>query len=330
MEDILQVIAQNEKFIIIGHTGPDGDAIGSCFGLALTLEKLGKQVRVVLEAYPAKYYIIPGRRLLHVGAHSKLEYDVIFALDCADIQRLGNAKHLFDKATIDHTKTTVCIDHHETNVGYAKYNLIEPQTPSTSEMVFRIIDRLVALDMDIATAIYAGIVSDTGGFRYKGTTHTTMKIAARLMDTGIPFTDICNELMYKHRFSAGKALGRVLENSGQSANGRIVYSFITREMLAELIADTSDLDGVVEYLMGTRGADVAVFVYEKASPPLVKISMRSNGPNVGRVAQQMGGGGHCLAAGCTVEGSCEEILVQVITLLEEELQNYDTANQPQT
>ena len=318
MQEILEVIQNHEKFVIVGHSGPDGDAIGSCFGLALALEKMGKQAKVVLETYSSKYYIIPGRRLLHVGSFDKLDFEVLISLDCAELSRLGNAKYLFERAAI-----TICIDHHETNKGFAQYNYLEPETPSTSEMVFRIVEQLVELDMDIATAIYAGIVSDTGGFRYKATCNSTMKIAAKLMDTGIPFTDICNELMHIHRFSAGKALGRALENSGQHYEGRIVYSFMTRDMLAEVNADPSDLDGVVEYLMATRGADVAVLVYEKSAPPNVKVSMRSQGPNVGRVATILGGGGHALAAGGTVVGTVEEILERTLEILKEEVIAYD-------
>lgn len=318
MEQIIQLIHERKSFILAGHTGPDGDSIGSCFGLAWALEKLGKKVNVVLEPFPPKFNIIPGRKFVYTGPLEKLEVDVLIAMDCADAERLGPAKPLFERA-----KHTICIDHHETNNGFADYNYLEFKASSAAEMVFRLIEKLTVPDENIASAIYAGILSDTGGFRYNATAKSTMETAAHLMDMGIPFTEIYNELMHKHRFAAGKAMGMVLNNCLQSMDGRIVYSYMTRDMLASVGADPSDLDGVVEYLMDTRGADAACLVYEKHTAPQVKVSLRSQGPNVGHVAVELGGGGHHLAAGATVKGTIEAIIKEVLDLLEQEILVHD-------
>jgi len=319
MEKIVQLIHEHEHFVICGHTGPDGDAIGSCFGLAWALEKIGKKVQVVLEHIPSKYNVIPGKKFLHPGPIETLEANVFIALDCADKGRMGAAKKLFKRA-----KVTVCIDHHETNDGFADFNFVDPKASSTAEMVFKLIEKITEPNENIASAIYAGIISDTGGFRYNATAKSTMEIAARLMEMGIPFTQIYDELMYKHRFISGKVMGLALDNSDQALHGRIVYTYVTREMLATLGADPSDLEGVVEYLMGTRGADVSCLVYEKHTLPYTKVSLRSHGPNVGRVAGQLNGGGHQLAAGATVANqSVPDILMHVLGLLEEEIVRYD-------
>ena len=318
MEQIVQLIREREHFVISGHSGPDGDAIGSCFGLAWALEKIGKKAQVVLEPFSPKFNIIPGRRFLYAGSLDKLEVDVLIALDCADIDRLGPARHLFNRA-----KDTVCIDHHETNIGFAKYNFLDVKASSAAEMVFQLIERLTEPDENIASAIYAGLVCDTGGFRYNATAKSTMETAAHLMDMGIPFTELYNELMHMHRFAAGKAMGIALNNCAQAMNGRIVFSYMTRDMLAGVGADPSDLDGVVEYLMGTRGADVACLIYEKHTAPQVKVSLRSQGPNVGRVAVALGGGGHHLAAGATVGGVIDVVVRQVLDMLEREILTHD-------
>jgi phosphoesterase RecJ-like protein len=319
MEHIIQQIHQNSRFVILGHTSPDGDAIGSCFGLAFALEKLGKNVTVVLEPYPQKYDILPGRKFLFTGELEQLNFDVLIALDCADVNRLGSGQLLFKRA-----KHTVCIDHHETNAGFAKYNYIEPHASSTSELVFKLIEKLTVPCADIAANIYAGIVSDTGGFKYNSTSKSTMEIAARLMEMGISFTEIYNKVLHEHTFAAAKAKEIAIKNAKLIYGGRIIYSHITNEELTAVGANTFDLDGVVEYLLSTRDAEIAAFIYEKQAAELQsKVSFRSLGPNMGAIAAAMGGGGHRMAAGCTVAGTAMEALKQVPELLEKELEAYD-------
>jgi len=330
VEQIAKLLKEHDNFVLAGHIGPDGDTIGSCFGLAMALTKLGKKAVVLLDTYADKYNIIPGREYLYCGK-KPLEMDVFIALDCADTERLGASRAFFDKAN-----TTICIDHHETNNGFADYNFIEPDASSTAEMVFKIIDVIADIDADIAAAIYSGIVSDTGGFRHITTTKSTMEIAARLMDTGIPFAEIYNELMHKHTFEAAKALGLALENCESVVDGRIVYTFITRDMLASVNADSSDMDSVVEYMMNTRGAEVALFLYERHQsvkardaetktepedgPKKIKVSMRSRDLHIGRIAASLGGGGHKMAAGCTITGTMEEVLQKVLAVIVKELE----------
>jgi len=311
MEQIIQLICDNTSFVLAGHISPDGDAIGSCFGLAFALEKLGKDVTVVLDPYPKKYNILPGSKFLYKGSLDQLNVDVFIALDCADVNRLGSGQSLFHRA-----KHTVCIDHHKSNTGFAEFNYIEPHASSTSELVFRLVEKLVTPCADIATVIYAGMVDDTGGFKYSSTAKSTMEIAAQLMDMGIPFTEIYNEVLHSHSFAAGKAKGIALQNAMQTPDKRIVYSYITREEIAAIGASaSSDMEGIVEYLLNTGGAEVAVFAYEKQKDGC-KISLRSHGIDVGIAAEAMGGGGHRLAAGCASALPAKEALEQVLDLLE--------------
>ncbi|MCL2356177.1 MAG: DHH family phosphoesterase [Defluviitaleaceae bacterium] len=318
MNDILQIIRENNSFVLAGHVGPDGDAIGSCFALALALEKAGKTVRVLLEPYAQKYQNIPGKHFLVSPAENAgLEIEVFIAIDCAAPERLGEALAIFNRAEI-----TVCIDHHETNDGFASFNYIEPAASSASEMTLRVIEQFTDLNEDIAAAIYAGMLCDTGGFRYNATSVSTLKTAALLMETGIPFTRIYNELMHMHRFAAGKILGVALENSKRTRSKKIVYTYITREMLKSVKANLSDLDGIVEYLMGTRNALAAIFVYEKSAAE-VKVSLRSQGPNMANVAAKLGGGGHALAAGASVSGTVIGVMKKTIALVIKEVAAYE-------
>jgi len=320
IDAICELIKNRNNFVLVGHSNPDGDSIGSCYGLALALAKIGKTPVVLLDGPVApKYEIIPGKDYLYNGKTENLEIDVLICLDCADPARLGQNKALLERAV-----TTVCIDHHETNQGFADYNIIDPNASSTSEMVFGLIERLTSLDADIASAIYAGIVCDTGGFRYSASAKSTLEIAGRLMETGIPFTKIYNEVFHEHSYAGAKILAQALTVSQQTMNGRITYAHITREMMKATGAKTIDLDGIVEYLMSTRGTDVAVLLNERVGAEIdeIKVSFRSNGLHVGRIAQSLGGGGHRMAAGCSLTGKIEALLPEVVSLVERELETY--------
>ena len=312
MKKIIDIFAQHDSFVVSGHTNPDGDCIGSCFALALTLSKMGKRVGVLLEPYPSKFNVIPGSHLLITSMPA--DVDVFVAVDSASRSRLGTFESAFEAA-----KHTVCIDHHETNVGFADVNFIEPEASSTSEMVYSIVKELVAIDTDIASAIYAGIVSDTGGFRLSLTGRSTMEVVAVLMGVGIPFTILYNELMHMHRFEAGKALGVALQNSEQHMGGRVVLTYVSLEMMAAIKANSSDLEGVVGYLMNTRDAEVAAIIYERDGDDKVKIGLRSNGANIGKVAMALGGGGHKMAAAADFDGSIEEAKAITLELIKKEL-----------
>jgi phosphoesterase RecJ-like protein len=315
LENILKIINEHDNFVLSGHIGPDGDAIGSCFSLALALSQMGKQARVVLDSYSQKYNIIPGHGFLYTKDFEALNPEVFIAMDCADISRLSEtARTLFER-----TEITICVDHHETNTGFAMHNYIEPNASSTAEMTFNLIEQLTSITPDMATAIYAGMVSDTGGFKYNATAKSTMETAAHLMEL-IPFTTIYNEVLHYHRFAAGKAMGLAMENAKRTRSKKIVYTYLTREMLKSVRASDGDVDGIVEYLMGTRKALAAFFIYEKkGDPSRVKVSLRSHGPNVGRVALQLGGGGHVLAAGALVEGTLEKVLKRTLGLVKHEV-----------
>ena len=308
MEEILKILKSFEKFVLVGHISPDGDAIGSCFGLAYALQAMGKKVTVLLEKYPEKYNILPGAEFLQDEAG---DFDYIVALDCADIDRIGAGKDIFINAT-----NTICIDHHVTNKGFAKHNYIVANASSTSEIVYRFVEKLAPTCKNIATAIYAGIVCDTGGFKYDATAISTMEIATKLMATGIDFTHIYNEVLHMHTFAAAKAKGIVLENAVSVMDGKVVYSYITLAALDKVGARSSDLDGCVEYLINTNGAKAAAIIYEKhGMDGQVKISFRARGADVGHVATQLGGGGHTFAAGCTITATVQEAIDMAIPLM---------------
>jgi len=300
VQKIRGLIKERDSFYITGHINPDGDSIGACFGLGLALQKMGKVARVLLDPFHPKYNVIPGRHLMDNNADIDESF-VLICVDCADAGRLSSPK------LIEILSDTVCIDHHYSNTHFAKYNFVDGIASSACEMVHRILDGFVELDLDIASALYAGMISDTGGFRHNATSKDTLQAAAKLMATGIPFTEIYTELVHLRSYTEVKLLGRVLDCCCRSTDGRIVHVCVTKAMRSGLEgapdATIQDLEGVVEYLLNIRGTDVSLLIYDRGHNDEVKISLRSRSINVGAIAQHFGGGGHKLAAGATVKGS---------------------------
>jgi phosphoesterase RecJ-like protein len=196
-------------------------------------------------------------------------------------------------------------------------NYLDGDASSTSEMVYRLLDGFVRLDKDIASALYAGVVNDTGGFRFSAVGKDTLNITARLIAAGIPFTDIYNEILYMRSFNAVKILGRVIDESRLHMDGRIIVAGVTGEMLAECGATVFDLDGVVEFMLDTKRVEIAALLYERDNGE-VKVSLRSRGLSVGRIAVSFGGGGHRTAAGCSLQSSIKDAVALVTeTLIQE-------------
>ncbi len=309
MNDVMQIhklINEYETFAIAGHVNPDGDCIGACMAFALTLKKMLKNPIVLLEEYSEKFDIIPGRELIFKGNIDELNVDVLICLDCASIERLGNVRGLLER-----TKETVCIDHHLMQRYFAKYNCINPKAPSTCTMVFDLISYIVPIDEHIATALYAGLVYDTGGFRNASTSAEAHIIASKLINLDIPFTKIYDAMLRHRTLSAAKMLTVAINRIQFNEQTGVYYSYTTTDDLKEQNASHKDLGEIVSYILAIDNAEVSVFAYEKEQGK-VKVSMRSKEFNVHNVALKFGGGGHKLASGCDFEGSVSDALEKVL------------------
>lgn len=321
MLDIINVIENGVDIALAGHTSPDGDAIGACFALAICLSKIGKRPLVLLEDYSEKYRVIPGNRFVYRGNMDELgtearPVDTFIALDCACAERLGGTQALMEK-----TAETVCIDHHMDTDVFAKHNLLDCGASSTCEMVFELINQLAAIDQDVAAALYAGLVFDTGGFRHDCTTPETLQIAAKLMALGIPFSEIYAEVMVARSMSEVKALGAALQNLRMDSGYPIACLHLTLEELKRTGADLRDLDGIVEFGLNVREAQASVFVYERGGGEL-KVGLRSKGADVCGVARRFGGGGHRQAAACVFRGEPDEAFGAVLPLIRKALEEH--------
>lgn len=315
MINLSEELKQVNTVAIAGHIRPDGDATGSCVGLYLYLKQNYPllAVTVYLEEVPSAYRMIRGTEEICHDFTEDREYDVFFCLDCADEKRLGPAAKYKRSA-----KRTICIDHHISNGGFADVNYVCPEASSTSELVFRLLDE-EKISVEAASALYMGIVHDTGVFRHSCTAPETMEAAAALMRKGINSSKIINDTYYDKTYHQHQILGRTLLESILLLDGKIIFSAVRQKEMAFYGVGPSDLDGIVQTLMSTAGTEAAIFLYETA-PQEFKVSMRSREKiDVSVIAAYFGGGGHVRAAGCTMQGTVYDVVNNITYHMEKQL-----------
>jgi phosphoesterase RecJ-like protein len=310
-----QLVKSAKTIGISGHIRPDGDCVGSCMGLYLYIKKNYPKVRVdvMLEKIPPEYLFIKDIEDVRSDFQTDVEsYDLFFALDCSK-DRLGDAEKCFDAA-----KKTANIDHHVSNKGTGDELYIIPTASSSCELVYNLLDRK-KMDIDIAKALYTGMVTDTGVFKYNNTSPETMRIAADLISFGFDFGSLIDHVFYEKTYLQNQILGRSLLESILLMDGRVIVSVVSKQTMEFYGAESNDMDGIVNQLLLTLGVDCAIFMYEIA-PLEYKVSLRSNGAvNVSEIAETLGGGGHMRAAGCTVSGTWHDVINNITKYIHKQL-----------
>lgn len=307
-------LRESRTIAITGHVNPDGD----CAGAVLALYHYVRQnfpdteVRMYLEKPQEKLSYLEGfQEISHVLPEGYAP-DLLICLDAADEERLGFVKPLLQSAI-----SSLCIDHHITNAGYAEENHVETQASSTCEVLYGLFAR-ERIDRRIAECLYTGIVHDTGVFKYSCTSPKTMEIAADLMRSGIDFGRIIDEGYYKRSYLQIQILGRALLESVRFAHGKCIFSVISQKTMHFFGVKGKDLDGIVSQLCNTEGIELALFLYE-TEPHVYKVSMRSRHiVDVSAIAKFFGGGGHVRAAGCTMMGTSHDIVNNISKKIFEE------------
>jgi len=289
-----KLCARHDRFLVISHVRPDGDAYGSTLGLALCLQAAGKDVEVVnADGLSPLFEFLPGARNLTVPPPEPPQPDrLIIAVDCADQKRLGAAFDQWRRVP------DVNIDHHVSNPGYSKVNLIDAESPATAQVIYEIISALQwPLTADVAANLYVGIMTDTGNFRYRQTTAHTFEVAARLVEAGADPTDLAEACYQSFRAERLLLIGEVFKAIHFASRNRVAWFRLTPEMFALSGAIPDETEGLIEYLQAVKTVEVA-FLLEVLPDGLTRASMRSRGTvDVQRICQEFGGGGHRLAAG---------------------------------
>lgn len=315
--EVIKKINEAKKIYITGHRNPDGDSIGSTFGLYFALKKYGKDVTPILGSHSSSFDFLEG---IDSGLECVKEnkYDLLICVDSSSKERLQITEEDFNKAD-----TVIMIDHHQEDAPYGDINVIDSTRPAACELVFNLINELgVGFDKTIASYVYTGLMTDTGSFNYSSTKPSTMRAAATLLETGIDFTDICKRLNDTIKESKLFLIKKAIENMEVYFNGKVRYTFIDYKTISDLGVDDEDAEGMTNYLRMVEDTLIAVYVREKSTGEL-KVSMRSNGNvDIGKVAIMFGGGGHMRASGYTMNidnSTYEEEKEKLLKVLESEI-----------
>jgi len=320
LQEIGRIFREHRRFAVLGHVRPDGDALGSQLALALSLQQLGKEVRVWNEdGMLEKYSFLPRAELLTKPPSAPEDFDVAIALDTAIQNRLGTALPAVGSA-----KIWINIDHHLSNPGYGDVVYVDSSAPATAEIIFRLINSQgLPFNRDIAENLYVAISTDTGSFQYPKTSAHTLEIAAELIRVGLDVGRL-NQQLYENYPRRRLELLRELLRTMRFEQGDSVASFsLSLKTAAELGVLPEDNEGLIDHLRAIRGVIVAVF-FEELTDGKMRVSMRSksNAVDVCAICQKFGGGGHTLAAGARVRGTLAEVEEKVLEEIGEVLESH--------
>ena len=311
LESVAKTLLSKDKILILTHRSPDGDTIGSGYALAMALRKLGKNVKVdCTDPFPEKYSYFTDKL-------EKLEFDEEFvvSVDIADTKLLG--EKLSDYAD----KIDLCIDHHVSNTKYAKEYYVEASAAAAAQVIAKLIRLMnVEFDKDIANAIYTGITTDTGCFRYTNVTAETHRIAADMIDCGAE-SGMINRLMFETKSRSRLEIERRVMDSIQFyLDGRCAIAYATIDMMKESGAVDNDMEGVSSLPRQIEGVMAGITLREKNNGKF-KVSVRTTDElDASAICANFGGGGHKAAAGCMITGTLNEAIEQIIEVVRQALE----------
>ena len=316
LQTIVKTISDNQKFLLVAHTNPDGDSIGSQIALCLSLQQLGKSVVIFSEdKIPPNYHFLLGSQQILHELPSVADFDVVFILDCSDTERQGKHCRELSKA-----KLLINIDHHYSNKGFCPITLLDSKAGATAELVFCIIEALgTKITADIANNIYAGVLTDTGGFCYSSTTSNTLLVASKVVAAGANPQMVSENIYEDSPMAKIKLLSQALASLNTCAKGAIGWLTVTLDDIARAGAVPEHTEGLVEVPRRISGVKIAI-LFKEVDKNYYKISLRSKGSvNVARPAEAFGGGGHINAAACRCQGDLDAIRTAVITEVKKSL-----------
>ena len=302
LDEILEEIKKANKIVILTHETPDGDAVGSCLGLKLALEKIGKHSDIIMSNYARTFEFLP--RVSEIETESDIKnYDLAISLDCANFKRLDNREYF------ENAKKTIVIDHHGSNNMYGDLNYVNPVAPACSEIILAILSYYeIEVDVEIGTCLMTGIITDTGGFQYPATTADTFEYAAELLRKGVDIADICKRTLQTKTKANFELQKRVMDRMEILENGKVAFSYIDQKDMDEVKAEEGDHEGLVNIGRNIEGVEVSIFIRQKDNENSYKVSLRSGSyVNVSDVCLMFGGGGHPRAAGALIQGTKEQV-----------------------
>jgi phosphoesterase RecJ-like protein len=314
---IVDVLRKNKTFFLTGHERPDGDTIGSELALGGYLKSIGKKVTIAnVGPVPDIYRFLPNVRSVRTTPRAAGYFDVAVVFECSGADRTGHILD-FDRQA----GTVINIDHHIHHGMYGDINLIDAGASSNSEQLCQVFDLAGhSLTKAEATALYVGLVTDTGRFQQENTRPQSHRVAAHLMEAGVNVADVFRHIYATRSVPALKLMSRALGSLTMAAQGRVAVMRLTRSDFDQTGAQEDDTEDVVNQGLLPASSWVSVFLREVENGKKVKVSLRGKGRiDLCRLAVSFGGGGHKNASGVTLDGSVDQVEVKILKALAMEM-----------
>lgn len=317
--DILKELDRSSKIYLVSHINPDGDSIGSLLAFGKSLKhKYGEKVILLKsDKIPDTFKFLNNMNYLSDLQILKAIDDnsTLITLDCGDLNRIGAVND-----SIKNFKSIINIDHHKSNNLFGEINIVDSDASSTSEIIFKLLkDNSLLIDKDIAEALYTGISSDTGSFKYESTDANTHRIASELLEYNIDKSKIIFYLYQNRSIETTNIFIEAIKKIEFHYHNKIGITIITKNMMKEANASVSDIDGIVEFIRDTENIEIACVIKE-IDINKYKVSLRSKSYlDVSQIATHFNGGGHKKAAGMVVEGNVEKIKYKLLQLINKKL-----------
>jgi bifunctional oligoribonuclease and PAP phosphatase NrnA len=307
-----EAIRAANKIVLASHINPDGDTLGSSLAIAHALRAMGKlALPLSHDGVPDIYRWMPGQEWVERETEDR-DFDLAIVCDTGTADRIGRARPAVESA-----RTSICIDHHVSEGEFGQIRVVDSKAAATGELVYALLQELkVPLNKAVADCLLAAIITDTGSFRYMNVTPNTFRVAGALMRAGACPAAI-GELVFENRsYASVKLLGRALDSLKLTHCGRIAWAHVSAQDFEELGATDEETEGIVNHVRAVKTAQVGA-LFREVPGKKVRISLRArDGYDVNRVAQAFGGGGHKLAAGCSLDPPLDEAERLVVAEIE--------------
>jgi len=310
IDEVVAELKARDRFLLTAHEGPDGDALGSLLGMHHLLAQLGKDSVMFMAAkefpLPIEYRFLPLEEVFHEPPADMADRTVVY-LDCGNVDRVP-VEFLSNGANF-----RINIDHHHDNTLFGDVNLLDTGASSTAEIVYELAIALgVEITPEIASALYVGLITDTGKFMYENTNAHTHRIAAELIDAGVPVDETYRRLYEHVPLEKVRLLSHALNRIERHCGEQLVVAYITEADYEESGAGEEMTEGIIDHLRSVEGSKVAALVRDLGDRGKAarKVSLRSSGGDidVSAMARQHGGGGHMRAAGFSTDLELDELV----------------------
>jgi phosphoesterase RecJ-like protein len=318
LRDALALLEPAQHIVLLAHEHPDGDCLGSALGFMHILEQMGKTcVSACADPAPQSFTFIPGIERLQqsLGTVGEEPFDLVIALDAGELTRYG-ALYERHRVFLD-TVTILNIDHHVSSQGCGLVNIIDPVAASTTELLVLFQQQAqLPLSKDAAQCLLTGMITDTSSFQFTSTTPRTMEAGAILVAAGAVAETIVAPIYRSHSLAHVRLQAKVIENIQTAYNGRLAWSYATKETL-ETSGATVDMDNNFSgYIRDIQGVQIAAFFKSYEEPDETRLSLRCAEPyDAAAICLSLGGGGHARAAGATIHKPVQEAMTEVVALL---------------